>query len=58
MCTLEVESGAAEFEPLGGKFAPLPAGRQVAFAIEIDRTTGTPKISEMPKAAPKTATAK
>ncbi|MGH7956622.1 MAG: hypothetical protein ACREH8_06390 [Opitutaceae bacterium] len=58
VCTLEVEKGAAEFEPLEGKFAPLPVGRQVVFAIEIDRITGTPKVSEMPKEAPKAATAK
>jgi hypothetical protein len=53
ICTLELEQGAAEFEPVGGKFAPLPAGRQVAFAIEMDRVTGVPKISEMPREAPK-----
>jgi hypothetical protein len=49
VCTLELEHGAAEFEVTGGTFAPLQAGRQLAFAIEIDRSTGLAKVGEMPK---------
>ena len=49
VCTLELEKGAAEFEPLGGKFAPLPAGQQVSYAIEVDRINSTTKVTEMPK---------
>ena len=52
VCTLELEKGAAEFELTGGKFSPVPVGRQLAFAIEIDKNTGVPKVGEMP-AAPK-----
>ena len=52
VCNLEVFNGAAEFEPVGGKFAPLPAGRKLAFAIEQDKATGAVKIGEMPKAIP------
>ena len=53
VCTLELEKGSAEFELIGGKFQPVPVGRQLAFAIEIDKSTGAPKIGEMPKEAPK-----
>jgi hypothetical protein len=49
ICTLELEKGAAEFEVAGGKFAPVPVGQQLAFAVEIDKITGLPKIGEMPK---------
>jgi hypothetical protein len=53
VCTFELEKGAAEFEPVDGKFAPLAIGREMAVAIEIDRITSLPKIIEMPKDAPK-----
>jgi hypothetical protein len=53
VCTIELERGAAEFEPIGGAFAPLAVGRQLAIALEIDRVTGLPKIIEMPKDSPK-----
>jgi hypothetical protein len=56
VCTIELEKGAAEFELVGGKFAPLPVGRQLAFALEIDRTSGVAKVSEMPKETAKTPT--
>lgn len=51
VCTLELESGKAEFEVAGGKFEPLPAGRKLAFAIEVDKATGNVKVGEMPKPA-------
>lgn len=50
ICTIEVERGAAQFEPLGGKPTPIVAGRQLALALEIDRVTGVVKVSDMPKA--------
>lgn len=53
VCTLEVEKGTAEFELPGSSFAPVPSGRKLAFAIELDRVTGAPKISDMPKETPK-----
>lgn len=52
ICTLELEKGAAEFEVAGGKFAPVPVGQQLAFSIEMDKTTGLPKVGEMPKPVP------
>jgi hypothetical protein len=58
VCTLELARGAAEFEPLGGKSAPLPAGRELAFAIEIDRVNGTTKVSDMPRETARAGTTK
>jgi hypothetical protein len=49
VCNLELQNGAADFEPLGGKFAPLVAGKKLAFAIEQDKATGAVKLGEMPK---------
>lgn len=49
VCTFDLDKGAAEFEVLGGVFTPVAAGRKLAFAIELDKTTGAPKIGEMPK---------
>ena len=51
VCTLELQSGKAEFEVAGGKFEPLPPGRKLGFAIEVDKATGDVKIGEMPKAS-------
>ena len=48
VCTLELERGQADFEPHEGKYSPLPVGRPISFAIEMDRITGLPKVSEMP----------
>jgi hypothetical protein len=53
VCTFEMQRGAAEFEVLGGAFTPVPPGRKLAFAIELDKATGAPKIGEMPKETPK-----
>jgi hypothetical protein len=53
VCTLELDRGAATFEVAGGATSPVPVGRKLAFAIEIDRITGMPKVGEMPKEAPK-----
>jgi hypothetical protein len=54
VCTLEVKRGAAEFELAmpGAAFAPVPAGRKLAFAIELDKATGVVKVGEMPKGTP------
>jgi hypothetical protein len=52
VCTLEVRKGALEFELVGAAFVPVPAGRKLAFAIEVDRNTGAVKIGEMPKETP------
>jgi hypothetical protein len=52
VCNLELLGGAAEFEPAGGKFLSLPAGRKLAFAIEQDKRTGAIKVGEMPKELP------
>ena len=48
-CSLELQSGSAEFEPIGGSFSPVPVGRLLAFAVEVNRVTGAVKIGEMPK---------
>jgi hypothetical protein len=56
VCTLELEKGTAEFEPVGGKFAPIPPGRTLTYALELDRITGAVKVSEMPKEAAKATT--
>jgi hypothetical protein len=53
VCTFELQRGTAEFEVLNGTFTPVPAGRKLAFAIELDKATGAPKIGEMPKGPPK-----
>ena len=53
VCTFELDKGAAEFEVVGGAFTPVAAGRKLAFAIELDKSTGAPKIGEMPKETPK-----
>ena len=50
VCTLELQKGAAEFELAGATtFAPMPLGRKLAFAIELDKATGAAKVGEMPK---------
>ncbi len=51
-CAIELERGSGEFEPLGGSYVGIPAGRRLAFAIEVDRSTGAVKIGEMPKETP------
>ncbi len=53
VCTFDLQRGTAEFEVLNGAFTPVPAGRKLAFAIELDKSTGAPKIGEMPKETPK-----
>jgi hypothetical protein len=52
MCTIDFRAGVAEFEPLGGEFAPLPPGRRLGFALETDKISGTLKLSPMPQAGP------
>jgi hypothetical protein len=52
VCTLEFRKGVAEFELVGGAVAPVPVGRKLAFALEVDSATGAVKISEMPKETP------
>jgi hypothetical protein len=47
--TLELRSGAAEFEPVGGAFTPVAVGRPLTFAVEVNRVTGNVKLGEMPK---------
>lgn len=50
---LELQTGAAEFEVLGSTgYAPVPLGRKVAFALEVDKN-GVVKVGEMPKETPK-----
>ncbi len=51
--SVDLKSGRAEFEVAGTSgFQPVPAGRQLAFAIELDKSGGV-KVSEMPKAPEK-----
>lgn len=52
MCAIELDRGAAEFEPVGATWAQIPPGRRLAFAVEVERTTGRVKIGAMPTAAP------
>lgn len=52
VCTMELQSGAADFEVVGASYARLPAGRKLAFAVEQDKTTGVIKVGEMPKDPP------
>lgn len=49
VCTLELQRGAAEFEIVGAAFVPVPVGRKLAFALELDKATGVVKVGEMPK---------
>ena len=50
LCTLELENGTAELERIGGATAPLPAGRALVLAVEIDRRTGATTVSDAPRA--------
>lgn len=53
VATVELQTGAAEIEVAGSTgFAPVPLGRKVAFALEVDKS-GVVKVGEMPKEAPK-----
>lgn len=47
---VDVPAGKAEFEPLGGTFAPVVAGKQLTLALETDRS-GNLRVGEMPAAA-------
>ena len=44
--------GAAEFEREGLAFVPVPVGRKLAFALEVNKATGVIKVGEMPKETP------
>lgn len=57
VCTVELKRGTAEFEVLGGAFTPIPAGRKLAFALELDKSNGVMKVGEMPKPPAKNADA-
>jgi len=53
VATIELQTGAAEFEVLGSTgYAPVPLGQKVVFALEVDKN-GVVKVGEMPKEAPK-----
>ncbi len=49
LCTLELESGRAELERLGGAVTPLAVGKPLVLAVETDRKTGAVTISEAPR---------
>jgi hypothetical protein len=49
LCTLELESGRAELERLGGAVTPLVPGKPLVLAVETDRKTGAVTISEAPR---------
>jgi hypothetical protein len=51
VATLELMKGSAELELPGAAFVPVPAGRKLAFALEVDKSTGTIKVGEMPAEA-------
>jgi ferric-dicitrate binding protein FerR (iron transport regulator) len=53
VCTLQLDAGSAELEVAGrsGGFQPIPAGKPLAFAIELEKN-GTMKVGEMPKETP------
>ena len=54
ICSIELQKGAAEFEPPGKAFSPLPAGRNFTYALEIEKATGAIKVGELlPPMAPK-----
>jgi hypothetical protein len=51
VCTLALDDGRGEFQPVGSEtFQPVPVGRELAFALERDKSTGAMKLGEMPKA--------
>lgn len=53
VCHVEVKSGKVEFEAAGTTgFVAVPAGRRLAFALDVDKATGAVKLSEMPKEVP------
>jgi hypothetical protein len=50
VCTLEVKDGAGQFQLSGTEtFAPVSTGRKLGFALEVDKTSGTVKVGELPK---------
>lgn len=52
VCAVELQRGAAEFEPAGGTAAALTAGQRLTLAVEIDSRTGAATVSEMPPVTP------
>ncbi len=54
VATVELTKGRADFEVAGGNVVTLPAGGTLAFALEVDKTTGVTKVGAMPTPAPKT----
>jgi hypothetical protein len=58
VCSLELTNGKAEFEVAGGKFERMPLGAKLAFALEVDKATGTITVGEMPKPNAKAGAAK
>jgi hypothetical protein len=52
ICLIELLDGAADFEPVGGKLTPLPVGKRLALAVEVDPRTGAVKVSDAPKPEP------
>jgi len=53
VASVELTKGRAEFEVAGGAVVPVPAGGQLAFALEVDKATGVTKVGAMPAPAPK-----
>ena len=53
VATIELTKGRADFEVTGGTVLTLPAGGTLAFALEIDKTTGVTKVGAMPPPASK-----
>lgn len=50
VATLELMKGSAELELPGAAFVSVPVGRKLAFALEVDKSTGAMKVGEMPEA--------
>lgn len=48
LCTLRLESGAAEFEPVGGKPMPVAAGKRLELAVEVAARNGAVKVGPAP----------
>ena len=53
VASVELVNGRAEFEVPGGTVAPVPPGRKLAFALEVNKTTGVTKVGPMPEAPAK-----
>lgn len=49
VCTVDLASGEAEFEPVNGTSARITPGKRLAFAVEINPANGAVTLGDLPK---------